>query len=214
MSWTVTDEVVQVAAARLSAQLRASEGRVTLAIPGGTTPGPILDALDLDPATRDRLWVTLVDERHLPVTEPLEPESNTLLLRRYFPDRSVEWALDGSLDAARATLERTVPDPDVVLLGMGPDGHVASLFPGGVHDGARILAVDDSPKPPPLRLTMSLSLLQRARHVLVVVRGEAKAAAARRAWLGDPSLPTTHLTRPTVDWILDPAAASHLPELA
>lgn len=213
MSWTVTEAVNLVAASRLSAELHATEGPVTLAIPGGSTPGPILEALELDPAMLARLRVTLVDERHLPVTEPLDPESNTLLLRKYFPDNSVEWALEGSLEHVRATLDLTVPDPDVVLLGMGPDGHIASLFPGGEHDGARILAIEDSPKPPRERLTMSLSLLQRARYVLVVVRGEAKADAARRAWLGDPALPTSHLTRPTLHWILDPAAASQLPEL-
>lgn len=214
MSWTVTDAVIEVAAARLAAQLSVGEGPVTFAIPGGSTPGPILSALQLEPGVRARITATLVDERHLPVTDPLHPECNSRLLREHFPGQSLEWALPGTLDEARAALERTVPDPDVVLLGMGPDGHIASLFPGDPHDGARILAIRDSPKPPPERLTMSLSLLQRARHVLIVVLGDAKADAARRAWLGDPSLPTTHLTRPTVDWILDPAAASLLPELS
>lgn len=210
MSWSVTEAAIELAAARLSDQLHRFDGPVTLAIPGGSTPGPVLERLPLDDL---QLTATLVDERHLPLGQNLPSESNTRLLRRFFPGRSVEWARTGNLDEVAAQLERDVPDPDVVLLGMGPDGHIASLFPGRPHDGARILAVRDSPKPPPERLTMSLSLLNRARYVLVVVRGEAKAQAVHRAWRRDPALPTTHLKNPTVEWICDPAAAHLLPEI-
>jgi 6-phosphogluconolactonase len=74
------------------------------------------------------------------------------------------------------------PAWDVVLLGIGPDGHVASLFPG--HDafaaadaGARVLAVHDSPKPPPTRVTLGLGTINRARRVWIVAAGADKAEA-------------------------------------
>ena len=81
---------------------------------------------------------------------------------------------------------------DIMLLGMGPDGHTASLFPG--HPGLQVLeapcfAVRESPKPPPERVTLSLPVLRAARLTLLLVTGADKRASLARALAGDPSIP-------------------------
>lgn len=103
---------------------------------------------------------------------------------------------------------------DVVMLGLGPDGHVASVFPG--HPSFRdtddaAYAVADSPKPPADRITLSLTALNEAAEVWFVVSGEAKADAVQRVLAGDESLPGAHVrgTKAT-RWFLDAEAASRL----
>lgn len=109
-----------------------------------------------------------------------------------------------------------VPSFDILMLGVGPDGHVASLFPGrSAPDGdPAVVAVRDAPKPPSTRLTLSMSSLQRAREVWFVVAGQDKAPAVRMA------LSTTDAVqvpaagprgRSRTLWFLDEAAASQLP---
>lgn len=100
----------------------------------------------------------------------------------------------------------------VLLLGIGPDGHCASLFPGRpeVHDPALALAVHDSPKPPPDRISLGLGTLQRADQVWFVAAGEEKADAVARSFAGGdvsqtPSAGPRGLRRTL--WFLDEAAA-------
>ncbi|MFI5692331.1 6-phosphogluconolactonase [Kribbella sp. NPDC051586] len=105
------------------------------------------------------------------------------------------------------------PTFDVLMLGVGPDGHVASLFPGypqiEVTDTAAV-AVHDSPKPPPTRISLTLPLLNRAREVWFVVAGDDKADAVATA-LAEGDVPAA---RPKGEnrtlWLLDEAAASKL----
>jgi len=81
---------------------------------------------------------------------------------------------------------------------VGPDGHVASLFPGRneTAEGRWVLAVEDAPKPPPRRLTLSLPALTHARRVVVVATGEEKSAAVRAALAdGSSSLPVARVAR-------------------
>jgi 6-phosphogluconolactonase len=127
-------------------------------------------------------------------------------------------------DAARAYAEALaaaaddadVPAFDVVLLGVGPDGHCASLFPG--HPGTReleasVIAVHDSPKPPPIRLSLTFPALDAARQVWFVVSGEGKADAVARALGGAPreEVPSAGPRgRERTLWLLDRAAASKL----
>ena len=95
---------------------------------------------------------------------------------------------------------------DVVLLGMGEDGHTASLFPGAPalqETGAKVLAVQ-GPKPPPWRLTLTLPVLRAAHTVLGVALGEGKADAVRRIRSGE-ALPAGLVAN--AEWLLDPAAA-------
>jgi 6-phosphogluconolactonase len=103
------------------------------------------------------------------------------------------------------------PTFDVLMLGVGPDGHVASLFPGypqlEVTDAAAV-AVHDSPKPPPTRLTLTLPVLARAREIWFVVSGEDKADAVAKA-LAEDDIPAA---RPKGEnrtlWLLDEASAA------
>ncbi|HEY1833967.1 MAG TPA: 6-phosphogluconolactonase [Solirubrobacteraceae bacterium] len=104
------------------------------------------------------------------------------------------------------------PVLDLVVLGIGPDGHVASLFPGAATldagEDAVCLGVRDSPKPPPERITLSLAVLQAARECLLIATGASKADAVS-AMLGEPSrhVPASLLRRERLTVIADDAAA-------
>jgi 6-phosphogluconolactonase len=90
---------------------------------------------------------------------------------------------------------------DVLLLGMGEDGHIASLFPGRPFErtgGPPVFAVPDSPKPPPRRITLALSMLASAESAVLVATGPAKRAALERLVQGDPALPASALEGLTV----------------
>jgi 6-phosphogluconolactonase len=109
-----------------------------------------------------------------------------------------------------------VPRFDLVLLGVGPDGHCASLFPG--HPGTRVvdravIAVHDSPKPPPTRLSLTFPALDAAAQVWVIASGEGKAEAVARA-LGGAAREDVPSAGPRgrerTLWLLDRAAASRL----
>jgi 6-phosphogluconolactonase len=87
------------------------------------------------------------------------------------------------------------PRLDLVLLGVGPDGHVASLFPGHAalsEERKLVLPIVDAPKPPPRRLTLTLPMLTSAERVVVMALGESKSAVMREALTrGDSSLPVS-----------------------
>jgi 6-phosphogluconolactonase len=123
--------------------------------------------------------------------------------------------------AAAVTPDRSgddVPNFDVVLLGVGPDGHCASLFPGhpGVYErDASVIAVRDSPKPPPTRLSLTFRALDAADEVWFVASGEGKAQAVAAALSGAapeqvPAAGPRGRTRTL--WLVDDAAASQLPD--
>jgi 6-phosphogluconolactonase len=119
--------------------------------------------------------------------------------------------------AANAEPGQPVPHFDVHLLGMGPEGHINSLFPDtpAVRETTRmVVAVEDSPKPPPLRITLTLPAIQRSREVWLMVSGAAKADAAARAIGGAPpvSIPAAGAVGlETTLWLLDEEAAAKLP---
>ncbi|SBW22382.1 6-phosphogluconolactonase [Candidatus Protofrankia californiensis] len=108
-----------------------------------------------------------------------------------------------------------VPSFDVLLLGVGPDGHVASLFPGSpaVHARAATVAVYQSPKPPPTRISLTLPAIQAAREVWLLAAGEAKADAVASAFSGasPTEIPAVGACgRQRTLWLLDRAAAAGL----
>jgi 6-phosphogluconolactonase len=109
-----------------------------------------------------------------------------------------------------------VPSFDVLLLGIGPDGHVASLFPGlpALYDERPVVAVRGAPKPPPTRLTLTLPAIQCAREVWVLAAGADKAGAIRLALsdVGPVQVPAAGARgRQRTLFLLDRAAASRLP---
>ena len=204
-------------AAALADELRAAlaTGPATLSVPGGTTPGPVFDALsetDLDWA---RVAVLLNDERWV---DEASPRSNTRLLR--------ERLLRGK--AAPATLVplyAQAPQPEdklddlaegiaphlpitVLLLGMGADMHTASLFPGAdklakaLSPDAPILMALRSQAAGEPRITLSARVLQAARHIHVLITGPDKRLALDRALTLTPSEAPIRvvLDQSTVHW--------------
>jgi 6-phosphogluconolactonase len=118
--------------------------------------------------------------------------------------------------AANAEPGEPAPDFDVHLLGVGPEGHINSLFPdtAAVREKTRLVVeVEDSPKPPPLRITLTLPAIQRSREVWLLVSGAGKAEAVAAAVGGaDPvSIPAAGAVgREHTIWFLDKDAASQL----
>ena len=120
-------------------------------------------------------------------------------------------------EAARPEDHAVAPAMDILLLGMGPDGHVASLFPGlpAVHDERPVTAVRGAPKPPPVRITLTLPIINAAREVWLIAAGAEKASAVRLALtegagvLQVPAAGVRGRDRTLV--LLDEAAASKLP---
>jgi 6-phosphogluconolactonase len=162
------------------------------------------------------------DERCVP-KEPADANYKialeSFLARVPIPGGNVH-AVDGTRapdEAARAYAQELPAQLDVVHLGMGPDGHVCSLFPGhplvttpAPH--ARVAAITDSPKPPPARVTLTLAELANARALVFLVLGASKAEAVKRVLLdADLSLPATLAAKhANATWLLDDAAAKHL----
>ena len=129
------------------------------------------------------------------------------------PEDAAAWYAD-QLRAA-APDGAAFPRLDLLMLGMGPEGHVASIFPDSpaASDERPVVAVRDCPKPPPTRVSLGFSAINAAEEVWLLVSGEAKAPAVARALQGtEPAqLPAAgvHGTRAT-RWLLDRAAASDL----
>ena len=193
-----TDAVVQALDAGL--RLRGAAG---LAAPGGRSPGAVYDALSLAPLDWARVRVTLTDERWV---DPSSPDSNEGLVRRRLLRGRAQDAhflgLRGTADHIESAAEQATdalhgwPPLDVVMLGMGEDGHVASLFPGspalphGLDPLApAVITVPQGPSGPPTqpRLSLTIRPLTQAALVLILASGAAKHAVLEQALAGgDP----------------------------
>jgi 6-phosphogluconolactonase len=216
------EAVARAAAARILGAAReaiAARGRFKLVLAGGTTPQAAYRLL----ADADTPWsqwhIYFGDERCLPADDP---ERNSRMAAEAWLDHvpiprtqihPIE-AERGAQPAARdysALLAAVVPF-DLVLLGMGEDGHTASLFPGQRHDpDAWVVAVSSAPKPPAQRVSLSARALSATRVLLLLVTGEGKRAALQR-WGGGEALPLSGLTPGTpIELLLDRAAAGELP---
>ena len=217
---------------RAAAQLLAGAIRETLeqkeicrfSLAGGSTPGPAYAAL-ADPAIVgrlpfERIEILFGDERCVPADDP---ESNFAMAMAAFGPRFSEFKavhrIQGEMEknAAAAANEAVLQEPvDVMLLGMGPDCHVASLFPGSIafqKEGTLATAVS-CPKPPPWRITVSPEVITAAKNVFVLATGGEKAAALNAVF----SAPVDPMKRPAqlvldATWLVDGAAASKLFEI-
>jgi 6-phosphogluconolactonase len=214
MTPLVLEDADAVAAA--AADLVASgveAGLSTLVLAGGTTPARAYRLLAGRPLPWGRVTVLFGDERCVP---PDDPESNYRAAREELLDRvhpgSVH-RMAGELGAEEAAarydeIVRGLSPLDVVLLGMGPDGHTASLFPGHPAlsaDGCAV-AVHGAPKPPPDRVSLTLRALREARRVVLLVTGADKAEALARAVRGE--VPAGMI--PGAECLADRAAAGRL----
>jgi 6-phosphogluconolactonase len=223
------EAVAARAAALIVRQLsraREQRGVAHLALSGGGTPERTYQLLAAETAALDAVEVWFADERWV---GPEHPDSNYRLARQALlapaevPDERVH-RMRGELgpDAGAASYaneltgvlgsEGGLPVLDLVVLGIGPDGHVASLFPGAAtldaSEDTLCLGVSDSPKPPPQRITLSLGVLRAARACLLLATGAGKADAIS-AMLAEPSrhVPASLLRRERLTVIVDDAAA-------
>jgi 6-phosphogluconolactonase len=218
----------------------AVRGRFTLVLSGGSTPEKTYRLLGTGAPQTDLDWTRTYlffgDERFVP---PDDPGSNYGMARRSLIERlnlPAEHVFAMPTDgpnpadgAARYTASIAeffcaAPDGeppmfDLVLLGLGDDGHTASLFPGRPALHVTNRWVTDSPPgrlPPPVdRITMTFPILNRARRLMFLVAGENKAEVVRELFEESPEIETYPAAgiRPksgSVQWLLDPAAASKL----
>jgi 6-phosphogluconolactonase len=223
------DTLTRDAADRLCRRVRdihAAGRRPRLLLTGGSVATELYRHVDAAAAAWSNVEFWWGDERFVP--EDL-PDRNDRQAREAFLDRvGATPALvhrvadnDCSLGAAEAAAvyAATLPEApfDLALFGIGPDGHVASLFPGFPQldeTEADVVAVFDSPKPPPVRLTMTFPRLNRSAAVWFIVAGEDKADAVARAMAAHGDVHTTPArgVRGTAEtlWLLDAAAAANL----
>jgi len=182
-------ERLAVAAATIVAETLRSPHALRLALAGGTTPKrcyALLAAMDLSWA---RATVLFGDERCL---APLDPETNfqiaSELLRAACP--ATVHRIPGELgpEEAAAAYEPIVAAAplDLVLLGIGTDGHTASLFPGNAALAATgyVVGVRNAAKPPPERVSFTFRALREAKRVVILAAGADKKEAVRRAFAG------------------------------
>jgi len=238
------DHLARTVASALVARLAAAQavhGTASVVVTGGGIGTAVLqrvaDLADepehavVDWALVDVWWG---DERFVPVDHPDRNElgaKQALLDRvpldpeRVHPMPSSDAGFDEPEEAAAWYAEQlfaaagedgTVPRIDVLMLGMGPEGHVASIFPDSpaARDERPVVAVRDCPKPPPTRVSLGFSAITAAEEVWLLVSGEGKAEAVAQALTGATPLeiPAAGARgKRATRWLLDAAAASRLP---
>jgi 6-phosphogluconolactonase len=220
---------------RLANEAIVTRGRFSIALSGGSTPKVLYGLLATEPYLGQVNWSSVEifwsDERCVP---PDDAESNyamaneVLLSKIPIQPRQVHRMSAEKADRDAASQEYTlemqrvfgtngIPAFDLMHLGMGPEGHTASLFPHqqSLREQQRLVMPVSVPKPPPLRLTFTPPLLNAARHVLFLVTGSEKAGAVQSVLEGpyQPEEYPAQIVRPTtgeVTWMLDTAAAGKL----
>ena len=220
---------------RIAKETVRSRNMFAAAISGGSSPRGMHRLLGREPLRSEMPWskthLFWVDERILPYEHP---ESNFGAARDDFLSHvpiSEDHVHPMPVDlppAERAEVYRrgldaffghpTVPVFDLMVLGLGPDGHTASLFPGSSPDPSGqepwVIAVTGG-NPNVARLTLTYPVLNSASHTVMLVEGAGKADIVRRIITGEPPLLPAHYIEPysgTLTWLLDRAAASSLPE--
>ena len=221
------DAIVAAQRERGSADIVLTGGGIGIAALAAVAADPRRDQVDW--SSVDVWWG---DERYLPPGDPErnETQARTALLDSLpldparvhpmpaagvDPDDDARAYADLLLSHAAPGLD--VPAFDVLMLGMGPEGHVASLFPHspGVHSAAPVVAVHGCPKPPPTRISLTLPSIRAARQVWVIASGDSKAEAVAKC--ADPATDPVAVPAAgargqdaSVLWV-DRAAAAELP---
>lgn len=231
--------LVDAAATRLTDTIGkavAARGRALLVLTGGGNGIGLLRSLVDRPIEWSKVHLFWGDERYVPEDddERNDKQARAALLdhvdipsSQVHPMPASDGEFGGDLAAAALAYEQLlaanaapgqpVPSFDVHLLGMGPEGHINSLFPDtpAVLETTRmVVSVDDSPKPPPQRITLTLPAIARSREVWLMVSGAGKADAAAAAIGGAApvSVPAAGaIGQETTLWLLDEDAASKLP---
>jgi 6-phosphogluconolactonase len=221
--WRVLPDAKAVALAavdeirKAEADALAAGGRFRILLAGGTTPLTVYGLIARERLSWDGWEVYFGDERCLP---PGDPERNSLAAEHVLlgsvslPGSQIHPipAETGAERAARAyecEIEQALPF-DLVLLGMGEDGHTASLFPGQEVDDARlVIPVHGAPKPPPDRVSLTFTALAQCRRMLILVTGAAKRDALR-AWRSGTDLPVARAAQAAGALVLADGAAAGL----
>jgi 6-phosphogluconolactonase len=202
------EDVAADAAADIAQALRA--GARSLVLAGGNTPKRCYELLSELDVEWGRVSVLFGDERCVP---PLDPESNYRMAKETLIDRvspanvyriPAELGPDEGADVYAEVVEFVAPF-DLVVLGVGEDGHTASLFPGhpALSADGLTVGIHDAPKPPPERVSLTLGALRDARRVIILATGAGKADAVARARRRE--VPSGMI--PRARWVIDRAAA-------
>jgi 6-phosphogluconolactonase len=215
--------LVDVQAAGRVPRLVLTGGGVGTAVLEQLAQGPARDAVDWR-----RVDVWWGDERFLPTGNPErnETQARSALLesipvdaRRVHPMPASDGPEGDDVEAAAGRyaelLTAVGPRFDVLMLGIGPEGHVASLFPGRpeLRDERLAVAVRDCPKPPPIRISLTVRAIQTASEVWLLAAGEEKAPAVARALKGATATEVPAAAACGSEqtlWLVDSAAASEL----
>ena len=214
---SVVDDVPAAFAAHVIAAYESqASGDFSLALSGGDTARACYERLAIDAGERIDWWQVTVywgDERCVPAdsAESNERLGREALLERVGGAHAVHPMRCGDGPDRYQLLLGELGRLDVIHLGVGPDGHTASLFPGSPAldaDPGRLVALNHDPsgRNPLDRMTLTLSGISRARLVLFTVTGEAK-RDAMQAIAGGADLPAARVRADRVVWLVDPAAA-------
>eukprot|EP00761_Pharyngomonas_kirbyi_P012715 gb/GECH01012742.1/.p1 GENE.gb/GECH01012742.1/~~gb/GECH01012742.1/.p1 ORF type:complete len:242 (+),score=56.20 gb/GECH01012742.1/:1-726(+) len=222
-SETTAQDIINILQSAIS-----SRGCASLAIPGGGTPLPILQDIAqlLSNETKEKVRLLWVDERAVPEGNQDRNDKATLaaweqggsrpgavypMLTGYTGDNPDE-ELKKECQRYKEIVEKQETECgggiDVCLIGIGPDGHIASLFPNHElldDNSAPVLSISDSPKPPPRRVTLSLDVVRRAHHRVVVIKGEQKGQIWKQVQQGTSGkqLPISLLPKENTVWYID-----------
>jgi 6-phosphogluconolactonase len=177
----------------------AKKGQCHVVLPGGSTPANCLELLAQKPLPWKNIHWYPGDERCLPVGHAdrndtmmkkklfsQQPQTVNRANKNFHPIPTELGALQGAELYAR--LMAAIPELDIVVLGMGEDGHTASLFPDNValNDPRSVVPVFDAPKPPAERISIGLQRLKSAAECIVITTGKSKYAALTRVQQGEP----------------------------
>lgn len=235
------EEITRFAADEIVRQLKtpsSPSGNTAIALSGGSTPGNLYTRLGSRSTVSEKIrWKHLHlfwgDERHVP---PDHPQSNyrmvreTLLKHAPMPEENIHRVFAENPDAAAAAdnyeemllsfyqlAEGRLPQFDCVLLGIGPDGHTASLFPGtaALRETKRLVVANRVQKLQTHRITMTAPVLSNAALIMILVSGREKAEVLKEIIEGDyrPDQLPVQLIRPVrgrMLWLVDRAAAGCL----
>jgi 6-phosphogluconolactonase len=223
------DGIAEFAATTIARKLKGATGRVTFGLAGGSTPRTTYTRLLQEEVDWSSVDAWVADERWV---APDHPDNNMRMARDILLDRvparahPVPWSAELDPEEAARRYEQTlfdilpdvngVPHPDLVLLGIGADGHTASLFPGtaALEVSDRWFVANWVPDQDSWRLTATLPLLHAARDIIFLASGRSKASALARILRGDdrPAPPARLVMEGAADvtWLIDRAAAAEL----
>jgi 6-phosphogluconolactonase len=223
--WQYLPDAAAVAAAATALILSAADAAISarggfrLVLAGGTTPDRVYRQLAASPADWSHWHIYFGDERCLPADDP--GRNSTMAAAAWLnqgeiPQQNVHpipAELGPETAAQRYATQIAAARPfDMVLLGMGEDGHTASLFPGHVHPAGELVhGVSGAPKPPPERVSLSREALSDSRDVLILITGTGKHEAVQR-WRAGEHLPIAQITAREHLWVLiDREASGYAP---